>query len=157
MLASGTMAVTTWALPRLSVPCTWPRRRIEVADHAAQEILRRHDFDLHDRLEQLDRALDRQFAEGGACGDVEGERVGVNFVIVAVDQRGLEVDHREAGHQARFLLRLEALFHRGMNSLGTEPPTTSFSNTKPTPGCSGSKSILTSANWPEPPVCFLWV
>ena len=44
-----------------------------------------------------------------------------------------------------------------MNSFGIEPPTTSFSNTKPEPGGSGSKSIDTSANWPEPPVCFLWV
>ena len=44
-----------------------------------------------------------------------------------------------------------------MNSFGIEPPTTSFSNTKPEPGGSGSKSIVTSANWPEPPVCFLCV
>ena len=61
---------------------------------------------------------DRQFAERRAGRDVEGERVGVHFVILAVGQRRLEVDHREAGQQARFLLRLEALFDRGNEFLG---------------------------------------
>ena len=43
------------------------------------------------------------------------------------------------------------------NSLGIEPPTTSFSNVKPEPGSPGLTTILTRANWPEPPVCFLCV
>ena len=29
-------------------------------------------------------------------------------------------------------------------------------NSKPEPRSSGSNVIHTSANWPEPPVCFLW-
>ena len=45
----------------------------------------------------------------------------------------------------------------GMNSFGTEPPVTAFSNTKPVPASVGSNTILTRANCPEPPVCFLWV
>ena len=48
----------------------------------------------------LTAPLLRQFAERRARRDVEGERVGVDFVVLAVDQRGLEVDHREAGQQA---------------------------------------------------------
>ena len=45
----------------------------------------------------------------------------------------------------------------GTYSFGTVPPTTSFSKTKPEPGGNGSKRSLTRANWPAPPVCFLWV
>ncbi len=44
----------------------------------------------------------------------------------------------------------------GMNSFGTAPPMISFSNSKPLPGSLGSTTILTRANWPWPPVCFLW-
>ena len=36
-------------------------------------------------------------------------------------------------------------------------PTVSSLKVKPAPRSSGSKMIFTSANWPEPPVCFLWV
>ena len=36
----------------------------------------------------------------------------------------------------------------GMNSFGTDPPTMSFSNSKPTPGVAGSATILMRANWP---------
>ena len=43
----------------------------------------------------------------------------------------------------------------GTNSRGTEPPVVSSSNSKPALRGSGSKVIHTSANWPEPPVCFL--
>ena len=45
----------------------------------------------------------------------------------------------------------------GMYSFGTEPPTIRLSNEKPSPGSVGVITILTSANWPEPPDCFLWV
>ena len=45
----------------------------------------------------------------------------------------------------------------GMNSLGTAPPLISDTNSKPEPGSPGSKRICTSANWPEPPDCFLWM
>ena len=44
-----------------------------------------------------------------------------------------------------------------MNSFGTEPPTISFSNTKPEPGSPGSKTILIARELAVPPVCFLWV
>ena len=47
----------------------------------------------------------------------------------------------------------------GMYSFGIRPPTTFSSNSKATSESSGSgsKRPLIWANWPEPPVCFLWV
>mmetsp|Transcript_27897 Transcript_27897/g.75182 ORF Transcript_27897/g.75182 Transcript_27897/m.75182 type:complete len:231 (-) Transcript_27897:648-1340(-) len=46
----------------------------------------------------------------------------------------------------------------GMYSLGTEPPLMSDSKRKPSaPSSRGSNLILTLANWPEPPDCFLCV
>ena len=45
----------------------------------------------------------------------------------------------------------------GMYSFGTEPPTIFDSNTKSSLSGFGSNTILTRANWPVPPVCFLWV
>mmetsp|Transcript_19542 Transcript_19542/g.29298 ORF Transcript_19542/g.29298 Transcript_19542/m.29298 type:complete len:299 (+) Transcript_19542:465-1361(+) len=44
----------------------------------------------------------------------------------------------------------------GMYSLGIAPPLMSLTNSKPSPGF-GSKTMFTLANWPEPPLCFLWV
>ena len=59
----------------------------------------------------------------------------VDVVIGAVDQRRLEVDDREAGEHAGVLRELQALFDTpGTYSFGTVPPTTSFSNSKPTAG-----------------------
>ncbi len=43
----------------------------------------------------------------------------------------------------------------GMYSFGTAPPTISFSNSNGVPGGVGVTTILTPANWPEPPLCFL--
>ena len=45
----------------------------------------------------------------------------------------------------------------GMYSFGTEPPTTLFSQEMPALRSAGSKITFTSAYWPEPPDCFLWV
>ena len=45
----------------------------------------------------------------------------------------------------------------GMYSFGIEPPTTALTNSTPVVRSFGSKVILTSAYWPEPPDCFLWV
>ena len=45
----------------------------------------------------------------------------------------------------------------GMNSFGTAPPTTFASNEKPSPCLAGATLNFTRANWPDPPVCFLWV
>ena len=45
----------------------------------------------------------------------------------------------------------------GMYSFGTEPPMIFDSKLLPRPASFGSKMILTRANWPVPPVCFLCV
>jgi len=44
-----------------------------------------------------------------------------------------------------------------MYSFGTEPPTILESKLKPAPASFGWTMILTRANWPVPPVCFLCV
>ena len=87
-----------------------PAPRIEVADDGAGVIFRRHHLDLHDRLEQDRLALLQRFAQSRARGDFEGQRRRVDVVVGAVDQRDLEVDHREAGEHACVQHRLEALF-----------------------------------------------
>ena len=46
----------------------------------------------------------------------------------------------------------------GMYSFGMRPPVTVFSKTYPfSSPVRGSRSTTTRANWPDPPVCFLWV
>ena len=42
----------------------------------------------------------------------------------------------------------------GMNCVGTEPPTTFETNSKPEPRGSGSNSTWHTAYWPCPPDCF---
>ncbi len=78
-------------------------------------------------------------------------------MIRAVNQLDLDVHHREASEHARADDRLKALLDAGTYSFGTEPPTILDSKEKPAPGSFGSTTILTRANWPEPPDCFLWV
>ena len=43
----------------------------------------------------------------------------------------------------------------GTSDFGMAPPTTSDSNTYPSPGGRGSKRTLATPNWPRPPDCFL--
>ena len=45
----------------------------------------------------------------------------------------------------------------GIYSFGTLPPLTSSVKTKPEPRSPGVTLMRISANWPEPPDCFLWV
>ena len=62
----------------------------------------------------------------------------VDVVELAVDQRDLEVDHREAGQRAQSITDSMPFSTPGMNSLGTVPPTILLSNEKPSPGSVGS-------------------
>src|SRR5436189_84950 len=43
-----------------------------------------------------------------------------------------------------------------MNPPGITPPLIALTNSKPSPPSIGSISMWQSANWPRPPVCFLW-
>ena len=130
---------------------------VQVADDVADVVFRRHHLDLHDRLEQLRRGLVAQFAEGGAGGDFEGQHAGVDVVIGAVDQRRLEVDHREAGQQAVFLGLRQALFDAGDVFLRHVAADDLALELIARAGFDRLEHDLDRANWPEPPVCFLWV
>src|SRR5690606_2799087 len=73
---------------------------VQVANNRTEVFFGGHDLNRHDRLEQLGRTLFLQFAEGGAGRDFERQHAGVDVVVLAVRQGGLEVDQREAGQQA---------------------------------------------------------
>src|SRR5262245_18560971 len=90
-----------------------PAPRVEVADDRAGIVLRGHHLDLHDRLEQHGRALLQGLAQRRAGADFERERRRIDVVVFAVDQRHLEIDHREAGEHAGAEHRLEALLDAG--------------------------------------------
>src|SRR5581483_10880260 len=102
--------------------------RVDVADHRAKILLRRHHLDLHDRLEQHRARLLQRVAEGLPRADLEGERRRIDIVIGAVDQGDAYVDHREADQHARGQNRLQALLdagdvllrHRATDDLGLE-------------------------------------
>src|SRR5579859_60714 len=74
--------------------------RVEIAEHVAEEVLRRDDLDLHDRLEQhatglLHRVLD---AHRGAGAKRHLRRV--HRLIASGEQRHRDVDHGETGDDA---------------------------------------------------------
>jgi hypothetical protein len=119
MLASGTKALMTFALPRVSMPLHLAAPAVQVADDVAHVFLRRHHLDLHDRLEQLGAGLLEALAHRRARRDLEGQHRRVDVVIGAVDQRDLEVDHREAGQRA-VSDRLMPFSTPGMYSFGTD-------------------------------------
>ena len=109
---SGTWALTACALPRGSWPSTRPRRRAEVADHVAHELLRRDDLDREDRLEQDRLGALGRLLEGERAGDLEGDLRRVGVVVLAVDERDAHVDHRVAGLDAVLERLLDALLDR---------------------------------------------
>src|SRR6185503_12124490 len=83
--------------------------RVQIADDRARAVFRGHHLDLHDRLEQHRATIAQALAHRRTRGDFEGERRGIDFVVAAVDQRHLEIDHREAGKHARTEHGLDAL------------------------------------------------
>src|SRR5450830_604190 len=87
--------------------------RVEIANDGASVFRHRHDLDLHDRLEQHRAALLQRLAQGAARADFERQRRRIDVVIAAVDQRHLEIDHREAGEQAGTEHRFETLLDAG--------------------------------------------
>src|SRR5476651_834803 len=91
---------------------------VQVADTVAHVVVRCHHLDLHDRLEQLALRFRQAFAERRAGGDFERENARVDVMVVAVGQRDLEVDHREAGEHAGLTRRFEALFDARNEFLG---------------------------------------
>ena len=154
MLASGTIASTTCALPRLSVP--WiDRGGCYVANDVAKVILRSDDLDLHDRLQQLDTSLVGCFTHRAARADFERQRGGVDVVVLAVDQMDLEIDDREADQRAGLSSLAQALLDGRDIFLRNVAALDSSKNWKPDPRSPGTTLILISPNCPEPPDCFL--
>ena len=100
MLASGTWALITTAMPRGFLALDLAATGVQVADHVTDIIFRGHDFDLHHRLEELGTGLLGCFTEAGAGGDFEGENRGVDVMEGAVDERRLDAEHREASQRA---------------------------------------------------------
>src|SRR6266496_3954632 len=82
-----------------------PRR--QVADDVAHVVRGRHDFDVHDRLEQDRMRLARGFFHGHRAGDLERHFARIDVVVGAVHQLHLHVHHRIAGQHAV----LEGFFH----------------------------------------------
>ena len=84
MLASGTNARMTTGVAAHVLVADLAAAAVEVADDAADEVLRRHHFDIHDRLEQLTPRLLAAFSHRSSRSDFEGERRRVDFVEGAV-------------------------------------------------------------------------
>ena len=92
-----------------------------------------------------------------ARGDFEGQDR-VDVVERAVDQRRLHVDDREAGEACpKTRDRLDALVDAGDVFLRHRAADDRALEHVARAGSFGSNTILTRANWPVPPVCFLWV
>ncbi len=87
--------------------------RVDVADDATDELARRYDFDVHDRLEQLDAGLLAAFLHRRTRRDFEGDGGRVHFVERAVVKIDLHVDHREADQDAVIPDRLNTLLDAG--------------------------------------------
>src|SRR6266480_4142835 len=88
--------------------------RAQVAEDLAHKFLGHDDLDLHDRLEQGRLALAHAVLGGHRAGDGERHLRGVDLVIGAVHQGGLDVDYRKAGQDAAVEGLDDALLHRGV-------------------------------------------
>jgi len=76
-------------------------------------------------------------------------------VIAPVDERDLEIHHREAGNDAGAQHRFEALLDAGNELLRHRTADNLVFEHEAGAGRQRLGTILTWANWPVPPVCFL--
>src|SRR5215210_4340057 len=90
-----------------------PAPGVQVADDVAHVLLGRDDLDGHERLEQSRAGLAGGLLEDHRAGDLEGHLRGVDLVVLAVEQRGLDADHGVAGKHAVLHGVLHALVDRG--------------------------------------------
>ncbi len=79
---------------------------VEVAHHVAHVRIGNSDAHAHDRLEQHRAGILYRQLEGFPAGDFKGDRLGVDFVFLAVIDDHFDVAHRVAGEGA--------LFHGGL-------------------------------------------
>src|SRR5438309_11263855 len=87
--------------------------RCEVAHDVAEVLLRHHNIDLHDRLEQVRLGLLHAVLDCHRTGDVERHLARVNGVVRTIDQRVCDVEHRIAGSDARLNVLADALLDLG--------------------------------------------
>src|ERR687890_842048 len=90
-----------------------PAPGVQVADDVTHVLLRGDDLDGHQRLEQGRAGLARGLLEGDRAGDLEGHLRGVDLVVLAVEQGGLDPDDRVAGQDAVLHGVLHARVDRG--------------------------------------------
>src|SRR4051794_221948 len=90
-----------------------PAPGVQVADDVAHVVLGRDDLDGHQRLEQGRVGLARGLLEDHRAGDLEGHLRGVDLVVLAVEQRGLDAHDRVAGEDAVLHGVLDAVVDRG--------------------------------------------
>ena len=99
--------------PLDSMPPDAAAAAVEVAHEGSGKLVGGFDFDLHDGFEQAGLGRFHGLAEGDAAGHLEGHFVGVNVVVAAVVDGGLEVDDRVAGEIAAGGGLDDALFDGG--------------------------------------------
>src|SRR5438105_805773 len=71
--------------------------RVQVAHDVAEVLLRGHDLDGHDRLEELRLGALQRLLEGHRAGDLEGPLARVDLVVGAVGELDAHVDDRIPG------------------------------------------------------------
>src|SRR5919199_75093 len=89
-----------------------PAPGVQVADDVTHVVLGRDDLDGHHRLEQGRAGLAGGLLEDHRAGDLEGHLRGVDLVVLAVEQGGLDADQRVAGEDAVLHGVLDALVDR---------------------------------------------
>src|SRR5438034_6979014 len=76
--------------------------RVQIANNVAHVFFRNNHFDRHHRLQQHGRSLARGFFERHRTGNLECHFVRIDFVIAAIVENGLHIDHLIAGKNAAF-------------------------------------------------------
>src|SRR4051794_36132085 len=90
-----------------------PAPGVQVPDDVTHVVLGRDDLDGHHRLEQGRAGLAGGLLEDHRAGDLEGHLRGVDLVVLAVQQGGLDAHDRVASEDAVLHGVLDALVDRG--------------------------------------------
>src|SRR5665647_218308 len=96
--------------------------RVEVADHVAHVDLGRTHLDGHHRLEEHGVGPPYGLLQNHGAGDLEGHLGGVDVVVAAVEQRGLDADQRVAGQDTELHGVLDPVVDAG-DVLARDPAT----------------------------------
>src|ERR1700694_2820653 len=86
--------------------------RREVAHHVTEVLLRHHDVDLHDRLQQVRLCLLHPILDSHRTGDLKRHFARVDGVLRPIDERDGDVDHGISRGDATLQRFTDALFDR---------------------------------------------